>query len=42
MKFIAEVYDLIIAIDDEKRAAVDLASILMMYSCGKYGMNPIY
>jgi hypothetical protein len=42
MKFIADVYDLIIAIDDEKRAAIDLASILMMYSCGKYGMNPIY
>ena len=42
MKFIADVYDLIIAIDDEKRAAIDLASILMMYSCGKYGMDPIY
>ena len=42
MKFIAEVYDLIIAIDDEKRAAIDLSAILMMYSCGKYGMNPIY
>ena len=36
------VYDLIIAIDEEKRAAIDLASILMMYSCGKYGMEPIY
>jgi len=42
MKFIAEVYDLVIAEDDEKRAAIDLASVLMMYSCGKYGMNPIY
>jgi len=42
MKFIADVYDLIIAIDDEKRAVIDLASILMMYSCGKYGMEPIY
>ena len=42
MKFIAEVYDLIIPEDDEKRAAIDLASILMMFSCGKYGMNPIY
>lgn len=42
MKFIAEVYDLVVPEDDEKRAAIDLASILMMYSCGKYGMNPIY
>jgi hypothetical protein len=42
MKFIAEVYDLIVPEDDEKRAAIDIASILMMYSCGKYGMNPIY
>jgi hypothetical protein len=42
MKFIADVYDLIVHEDDEKRAAIDVASILMMYSCGKYGMNPIY
>jgi hypothetical protein len=42
MKFIAEVYDLIVPEDDEKRAAIDVASILMMYSCGKYGMNTIY
>ncbi len=42
MKVIAEVYDLVVPEDDEKRAAIDLASILMMYSCGKYGMNPIY
>lgn len=42
MKFVAEVYDLVVAVDEEKRAAIDLASILMMYSCGKYGMDPIY
>ncbi len=42
MKFVADVYDLIVHEDDEKRAAIDVASILMMYSCGKYGMNPIY
>jgi Peptidase C39 family len=42
MRFIAEVYDLVVPEDDEKRAAIDLAAILMMYSCGKYGMNPIY
>jgi hypothetical protein len=42
MKFIAEVYDLIIPIDEEKRACIDVSSLLMMYACGKYGMNPIY
>jgi len=42
MKFVAEVYDLVIPEDEEKRAAIDVASILMMYSCGKYGMTPIY
>lgn len=42
MKFVAEVYDLIIPEDEEKKALIDIASILMMYSCGKYGMNKIY
>lgn len=42
LKFVAEVYDLIIHVDDEKKALVDLSSILMMYSCGKYGMDKIY
>lgn len=42
MKFIADVYDFIIPEDEEKRAAIDVSSLLMMYSCGKYGMNPIY
>lgn len=42
MKLIAEIYDLIIPDDEEKRAVIDLASILMMYACGKYGMAPIY
>lgn len=42
MKFVAEVYDLIIHTEDQKKALVDLASILMMYACGKYGMDPIY
>ncbi|MFA5804697.1 MAG: hypothetical protein WC879_08630 [Melioribacteraceae bacterium] len=42
MKFIADVYDFIIPEDEEKRAAIDISSLLMMYSCGKYGMNPIY
>ncbi|NJD22741.1 MAG: hypothetical protein FIA82_08765, partial [Melioribacter sp.] len=40
MKFIADVYDFIIPEDEEKRAAIDISSLLMMYSCGKYGMNP--
>lgn len=42
MKFIADIYDLIIPDDEEKRALVDVTSILMMYACGKYGMNKIY
>ena len=42
MQFVAEVYDLVIYSEDQKKALVDLASILMMYSCGKYGMDPIY
>lgn len=42
MQFVAEVYDLVIHTEDQKKALVDLASILMMYACGKYGMDPIY
>jgi hypothetical protein len=42
MKFVAEVYDLVIFEEDQKKALIDLAAILMMYSCGKYGMDPIY
>lgn len=40
--FMAEVYDLVIHADEQKKALIDLASILMMYSCGKYGMDEIY
>jgi hypothetical protein len=42
MKLVAEIYDLVIPEDEEKRTAIDVASILMMYACGKYGMSPIY
>lgn len=42
MKFIADVYDLIIPIEDEKKALIDMSAVLMMYSCGKYGMDPVY
>ena len=42
MQFVAEVYDLVIHTEDQKKALVDLAAILMMYSCGKYGMDAIY
>jgi len=42
MKFIASVYDLIIPIADEKKVLIDLTSLLMMYACGKYGMDEIY
>lgn len=42
MKFIASVYDLIIPISEEKKVLIDLTSLLMMYACGKYGMDKIY
>jgi hypothetical protein len=42
MQFVAEVYSLVIHEEDQKKALVDLSAILMMYSCGKYGMDPIY
>ncbi len=42
MQFVAEVYNLVIHTIDQKKVLVDLASILMMYACGKYGMDPIY
>lgn len=42
MKFVAEVYDLVIYEEDQKKALIDLAAVLMMYACGKYGMDPIY
>jgi hypothetical protein len=42
LQFMAEVYDLVIHSEDQKKALVDLSSILMMYACGKYGMDPIY
>lgn len=42
MRFVSEVYNLVIHTEDQKKTLVDLASILMMYSCGKYGMDPIY
>lgn len=42
MKFVADVYDLVIYEEDQKKALIDLSAILMMYACGKYGMDPIY
>ncbi len=42
MQFMAEVYDLVIHPQDQRKALVDLSSILMMYACGKYGMDPLY
>ncbi|MCX6151983.1 MAG: cysteine peptidase family C39 domain-containing protein [Ignavibacteriales bacterium] len=42
LQFVSEVYGLVIYEDDEKKALIDLTSILMMYACGKYGMDPIY
>lgn len=42
MRFVSEVYDLVIHTGDQKKTLVDLSALLMMYACGKYGMDPIY
>ena len=42
MEFIANVYNLVIYIEEHKKALVDITSLLMMYACGKYGMDEIY
>ncbi len=42
MQFVAEIYDLVIYSEDQKKALVDLSALLMMFACGKYGMDPIY
>jgi hypothetical protein len=42
MKFVADVYDIIIPSENEKKALIDVTSLLMIYSSGKYGMDPIY
>lgn len=42
MRFVSEVYNLVIHSEDQKKTLVDLSAILMMYACGKYGMDPIY
>ena len=41
-QFMADVYDLVIHADEQKKALIDLTSILMIYACGKYGMDEIY
>jgi len=42
MKFVADIYNLVIYIDEHKKALVDITSLLTMYACGKYGMSKIY
>ncbi len=42
MRFVAEIYDLVIYVQDQKKALVSISAILMMYACGKYGMEKIY
>lgn len=41
-QFIAEVYDLVVYCEDEKKSIADFTSVLMMYACGKYGMQEFY
>jgi hypothetical protein len=42
MRFVSEVYNLVIHTEDQRKTLVDLSALLMMYACGKYGMDPIY
>lgn len=42
MKLVADVYDLVIPLSREKQAIIDITTLLTLYSCGKYGMDPIY
>ncbi|MDP4114790.1 MAG: hypothetical protein Q8903_01575 [Bacteroidota bacterium] len=42
MQFVADVYDLVIRAEDQKKVLVDLAGLLMFHFCGKYGSKPIY
>lgn len=42
LKFVADIYNLVIYEEDKRKVLVDLTSLLMMYSCGKYGMVKIY
>ena len=42
LNFVAEIYNLVIYEEDKRKVLVDLTSLLMMYSCGKYGMSKIY
>lgn len=42
MKFVADVYDLVVPIDEEKKVIIDVTTLLTLYACGKYGMDPIY
>jgi len=42
LRFVAEIYNLVIYEEDKKQALVDLTSLLMMYACGKYGMLKLY
>ncbi len=41
-EYVAKIYDLVIPEEGKLEAIAALSSILMMYSCGKYGMHKIY
>ncbi len=42
MEFVAEIYNFVILKNNECKATNDLALLLMMYACGKYGMSNFY
>ncbi len=41
-QFVCEVYDLVVLEREEKKAIIAVTSLLMMYACGKYGMDPFF
>jgi hypothetical protein len=42
MKFVADIYDIIIPSENEKKSLIDVTSLLMLYASGKYGKVQIY
>jgi hypothetical protein len=42
LKFVADTYDLVVRVEDEKRAIAALTASLSLWAAGKYGVNPVY
>ncbi|MCE1187885.1 MAG: hypothetical protein LWX56_01990 [Ignavibacteria bacterium] len=42
LSYVATTYNLLVYCTDEKRVLTDLACLLTLYACGKYGIRPVY